>query len=904
MMAMDQMNSNPQAAEETARLSSAFMVLLDQEGLRLPGLDTISGRAKFPPLSLDFAAVTYLLHIAGGAQAECANRIAEECGGSAEALEALREELKVRGLMVAGTPPSHAPLAATGETVRQGTQVRLERRLIFERPRLFRNQAGAFEALDHDGRLLVRLTPAELDALARYTAPCSVAQAHEAHVVACSGAALSSSAFAELSAQFVAVGLLVPYDTDFETEPNHRRRGGPTFGRERAARRDWERFQHLNEAMRALSDAFEERENGSRTTVYCVHQNGTIPPLALGMIAEYAEAFENGVLKDHYAFHPDMLIRPSKIRRMAKAPGVYLFSNYNWSHSANLRISRRVKQMSPHSLTVHGGPNSPKYRAEAEAYLSNNPDVDVIVRGEGEQTSAELLKAMIGRITADAPPDLSALAGIAGLAYRNGDSMVMTEDRARIDDLDAIPSPILSGRFAPYRGTELGIIETNRGCPYSCTFCDWGSAIGTRIRKFSMDRTFAELEWFSTHEFAGLMCADANFGIFPRDVEIARKVAELKETYGYPRAFSVSFAKNSTKYTREIIEIFSNAGIISKGNIAVQTMDEATLKAIRRSNIKLDKYDELTDEFRSLGLPLWVDLMFGLPGQTIESFQNDLQECIDRGVFPRIFMTELLPNSPMNDPDYKREFAIETETSPDGFKNLVVACSTFSRADFEYMNRLRLMFVLSDVIGMLRHVAHYARAEIGLREIQVYARLVAAIERNPETYPTLAFSVRAIPGLLIPPASWACVLDEARRFLVTELGVRDDAALDTMLRVQLAILPSPNRPMPETIDLGHDYAAWHQKMIAAALGGHRTDWETVVPPLRDMPPGRFVVEDPDHICEFGIGSAEDGDLYGNFELRSPVARWTPPDPTYGARYQAIPASSRSGSSASAAATAK
>jgi hypothetical protein len=267
-------------------------------------------------------------------------------------------------------------------------------------------------------------------------------------------------------------------------------------------------------------------------------------------------------------------------------------------------------------------------------------------------------------------------------------------------------------------------------------------------------------------------------------------------------------------------------------------------------------------------------------------------------------MTELLPNSPMNDPEYRREFAIEAEPSPDGIRNLVVACSTFSRAEFDYMNRLRLMFVLSDVIGMLRHVSHYARAETGLRETEIYARLVRAIERDPEDYPTIAMAVRTIAGLLIPPASWNLVLQEARRFLVNELGVANDSALETVLRVQLGVLPSPNRPMPENLELPHDYAAWHHAMIAATLSGHRADWETVVPPLREMPPGSMLVEDPDRICEFGIGSAEDGDLYGNFELRSPVARWSPPEPEIAAERQAIRASGWSGSSANSTATAR
>jgi hypothetical protein len=451
---------------------------------------------------------------------------------------------------------------------------------------------------------------------------------------------------------------------------------------------------------------------------------------------------------------------------------------------------------------------------------------------------------------------------------------VHTPERARITDLDSIPSPILTDLFLAYEGTPLGIIESNRGCPYSCTFCDWGSAIASRIRQFSLDRVFAELEWCARHQVAGVMCADANFGIFERDVLIAEKVAALKREYGYPNGFSVSAAKNTTKYTKQIIDILAAAGVMAKGSIGVQSMDPETLKTIKRSNIKLEKYDELAMKFRKSGLPLWVDLMFGLPGQTVTSFQNDLQGCINRGVFPRIFRTELLINSPMNEPSYREEHRIQTELSPDGFKHLVVSTATFSREEYAEMSDLLQLFVLCDVIGMLRHVAHYVRSETGVREIDFYERLRCDLRDDPERWPILAFSIRALPGLLVPPGSWHLAIQEARRYLSEVVGLDQDDAMTTVLTVQHALLPARDRQMPQTLKLAHDYASWHQAMVNATEAGHHDDWPWVVPKLRDFGPAWFSVDDPDHLCALGIGAGIDGDLFGNYELRSPVARWT------------------------------
>lgn len=872
--------------DQERRLTAALMIMLGSDGLRVPGLDTVSAQAKHGPVPLGLPELLLLnaLICGGRSLSGCIEEIADRTGTEAERLRELITKLWERGLLVeaAATTRARRPepvLVAADRSITFAASASL----AISTPRLFRLSGEGFEHIDHQGRLRAHLGPVELAAASEFRQAVAVQHAFEAHRVSCGRLALDRPAFDDLVRRLGAAELLeaVKSQDIVESGPDMRR-GRPTFGRERAADRDWQRFQRLNGLMRqrareceGAEEAREKRTGRQRVKVVSVQQNGIIFPLALGMIVAFAKAYDGGRLNEHYVFHPDWLIRPAKVRALTQRPGIFLFSNYNWSHRHNFTVSKKVKQLSPWSLTVHGGPNTPKYEADSEAYFRANPDVDITVRGEGERAVAEVLSALVDRV-GDGPPDLSVLRDVPGISYRNGEQVVRTPDRERIVDLDAIPSPILTGLFDDYEGTELGIVETNRGCPYSCTFCDWGSAIGSRIRQFSIERVFAELEWCASHQVAGIMCADANFGIFERDVLIAEKVAELKEKYGYPNGFSVSAAKNSTKHTKRIIEILADSGVMSKGSIGVQSTDPQTLRTVGRSNIKLEKYDELTTEFRRAGLPLWADLMFGLPGQTVASFQNDLQGCINRGVFPRMFMTELLVNSPMNEPAYREKHRIRTEASPDGSRQLVVATATFSREDYEDMNGLRLLFMLSDAIGMLRHVAHYVRSETGAREIDFYERLRRDIRDDPERWPTIAFSVRALPSLLVPPVSWYLLVQEARRYLTEVWGLAEDGALDTVLAVQHAILPARDRVMPHTIELAHDYAAWHQAMVEATQAGHHDDWPSVVPKLREFGPASFTVDDPDQLCVLGIGAAVDGDLFGNYELRSPVSRWIAP----------------------------
>lgn len=838
------------------------MVMLAPEGLRLPGLDTHGGQEKHGPVALGLPELLLLEALSGAPvslEALLAS-LAQRCEVAPERLREMLHKLHERGLLSAraseDTTTQAPPVSGAFGTARLDESALL----TIATPRFFRISGHAFEHVDHEGQVRARLSALELAAASEFRQELTLDQACAAHAAACGALALDAGALAALVVRLHEAELLQRIDDD-EHSLQARAALNAVMRRGRAIER--ERFQGFNEAMRQrvrdweLEEQGRERATGrKRIKVVSVQQNGTIFPLALGMIVAAAREYEGGRLQEHYAFHPDWLVRPSKARTLTREPGVFLFSNYAWSHHHNMMVSRKVKQLSPGSLTIHGGPNTPKYDVDTEAYFHANPDVDVAVRGEGEAVVADVLAALAGRL-GNAPADLTVLRDIPGLAFRDGARIVRTPERARIADLDALPSPILSGLFDVYTGVcELGIVESNRGCPYSCTFCDWGSAIGTRIRKFALERVFAELEWCASHQVDGIMCADANFGIFERDVLIAEKVAELKARYGYPTSFSCNFAKNTTTHLKRIIEVLTGAGVISTSTIAVQSMDPGTLKTIRRSNIKVKEYDALTDEFRKAELPLFMDLMFGLPGQTLNSFRNDLQGCIDRGLFPRMYMTELLVNSPMNEPAYRELHRIVTEPSADGSRHFVVSTASFTRAEYEQMNALRRLFVLCDIFGALREVAHFVRSETGLREIDFYERLASDALRDPERWPVLAFSIRALPALLVPPASWQLLVDETRRYVTEHLGLADDDALATVLAVQAAVLPGRERTAK--LSLPHDYLAWHRAQTAAKAAGHHNDWQERVPRLSAFGPAVFGPEQHADVGTFGIGPA----LYG------------------------------------------
>ncbi len=740
-------------------------------------------------------------------------------------------------------------------------------------PRHAQVAPGGFE-LHHDDEL-VHLSLVEYLVLAHFVRGATV-EAAWASFLDTHGKALdlSRDELERISAALLAEGLLQDFD------PAH----SVTDAEERARRSELARVRPIISAMQASRQARTERRRAAgdtRVRVLPIQERVHLPNLALGMLFAAARTYRAGRLNERYDLDPEWLTRPGDLARIAQetGPAVYLFSNYIWSRKHNLHVTERVKQLSPGSLVVHGGPDTPTYPDDQENYFRAHPEVDVVVRGEGEITVCEMLEALDGRLD-----DLSVLADVPGLTYRHGDRVVRTPDRPRVVDLDSLPSPFLTGVFDDYgvSGSPLLVIETARGCPYGCTFCDWGSNTLARMRKFSLDRVFAELDWIAEHHFPRLFLADSNYGIFARDVEIAEKMAELHQRTGFPKEFNTSYAKNTVKHLSDIIRILVGAGIVTKGGLSLQTNDPATLLAVNRSNIKPEKYDDLAATFRREGLPLYTELMIGLPGATVDSFAADLQQVSDREISARMYRTELLVNSPMNEPSYRDEWKIEIGegqlreltgvVNPDRVA-LLVSTASYTEQDMDEMMRLRQVFGIVENHAVLRHVSRFVRQEAGLLEVDLYRIIDATCRAEPERYPLLTFGLNTLHDCATVPFSWSAFYAEVAHLLVARVGVEPSGALRTVLAVQQAVMPAPGRSFPEQLHLEHDFVAWHRSMMAAKEAGE--DWPATIEPLGSAPPGTITLADPDGVCELRHGVILDDYFDVGWEVRSAVSRAVP-----------------------------
>ncbi|MFE0025670.1 KedN5 family methylcobalamin-dependent radical SAM C-methyltransferase [Amycolatopsis sp. NPDC059021] len=364
------------------------------------------------------------------------------------------------------------------------------------------------------------------------------------------------------------------------------------------------------------------------------------------------------------------------------APDILAFSVLGWNFREFGALAETFKQMNPDGWVVFGGTHVAN---QAERTFRLYPDVDVIVNGEGELVFADLVAAYLkGRSTRDLPD-------ISGISYRNRDEdVVSTIPRERLDDLDVIPSPFLSGAIPLTDETgkfryDVALMETNRGCPYKCSFCYWGGAVGQRVQSFSRARLRAELELFAQHKVHTIVLCDANFGMLKADGEFVDDLIELRAKYGYPRAVETSWAKNKSKVFYDIVRKMKKHDMRSSFTLALQTLDDNALELMNRKNMKVNAWEELAAWLNREGLDCYAELIWGAPGETVQSFMDGYDKLSRHVSRIAVYPLHLLPNTDYS--EKKSEYGIiSVRGNVDDFEYML-AHHTMSYADNRLMKR-------------------------------------------------------------------------------------------------------------------------------------------------------------------------------------------------------------------------
>lgn len=585
----------------------------------------------------------------------------------------------------------------------------------------------------------------------------------------------------------------------------------------------------------------------------------TMPYLSLGMVAEYLPVWNDGVLKEHYHLNRLQLggaDRKTPLMRDLVRPlrnddrPICLLSSYVWNHKFNVQAAKRIKRENPQAVVIIGGPEVPKYEEETEQFLADNPSIDIAVLGEGEVACAEVLLAL----SANESEIAQRLQAVDGIVYSWAGSIQRTSDRQRITHIAELPSPYLSGTFDPwFVNYPVAILETNRGCPYGCTYCDWGSATLEKVTRFTPERVKQEIDYIADRKAVAVFIADANFGMLEQDIEIAQALVDARARTGFPKRLATNFAKNGGRRLMAVIKILHNGGLLPTGIIALQTTDKDTLKAIKRDNIKTSSYEKMMSYFNEEKIPMASDIMIGLPGQTIDSLQYDLQFCFDWKVSANGNYTSMMPNAPMAEKAYRAEHAIETDQH-----DMIISTASFSAQDLVYMKGLYLTYQFHVRLGILKYMLYYLQLEHNVQAMDLLRRWLDAVIAQDEQLPTSVRLFNEVFKLGERKGDWAVVnwdteadfffanletyCEEMYQLCQREFGIEIAPSVrETLFATQAAVSPKLNRNYPHSVSLKHDVDNYFAQIKSVSSvhelnGGFK--------PLSTFPPSRLEVSAP------------------------------------------------------------
>ena len=385
-------------------------------------------------------------------------------------------------------------------------------------------------------------------------------------------------------------------------------------------------------------------------------------PLNVGFIASYAKKyFDEQKIDCTFKLFKD----PQKMIDAIKneKPDVVALGYYVWNMEINRKVHEITKKYIPSSLTVGGGPNITSVNANTEGaikFFSKQKNCDVFIFNQGEKGFVELMKKFN-----EVNKDLEKLRSIAVPGslvndLEKSNKVHVGKDIGPLYDLNEIPSPYLSGLLDPFFDEAyIPVLETNRSCPYRCTFCAWG--IGTeKLAKFDEDRILKEIEYISERckLTTTLIIADANFGILERDSKFAARMHEYHVKSGFPNWVYSQWNKTRSDRIIKTAKELKEIGIVGA---SVQSLNEDTLRAIKRKNFTLSQIHEMQKELKKFGHDRWItELIFGLPYETKASHLEANKKMIDLDMEVTTYYLHLLPGTEMDTEEHRKKYFTRT----------------------------------------------------------------------------------------------------------------------------------------------------------------------------------------------------------------------------------------------------
>ena len=383
-------------------------------------------------------------------------------------------------------------------------------------------------------------------------------------------------------------------------------------------------------------------------------------PLNIGYVAAYCKKqFGTNVEISLFKYIKDLekAIRESP-------PDILGLSNYVWGKNVSYEMISMMSEIDPHVLNVWGGPNFPIDFPSQEKFMKKYPKVDIYVPVDGEVGFSNIIEQAL---KADSKKEIKQKVlskPIDGCVSRETDGKLQyTIPVIRIKKLDEIPSPYTTGILDKFFDGKLSpMMQTNRGCPFHCTFCADGKDEVNQVNYFSTERVKEELDYIVKHKHKdtrNMIFSDLNFGMYPRDQEIAKYISDLQLKHGYPDFIYISTGKNQKEKVINAIKTLKDSMPLW---MSVQSLDKGVLKNIRRDNISTDHMLALYPAIKDANLQTRAEVILGLPGETHENHMTTLRELIRARMDEiQVHTCMLLDGSEMGTPNERKKWKLNTK---------------------------------------------------------------------------------------------------------------------------------------------------------------------------------------------------------------------------------------------------
>lgn len=513
----------------------------------------------------------------------------------------------------------------------------------------------------------------------------------------------------------------------------------------------------------------------SKYNVYMCQVNNTYGdnvflPYAAGIIVAYNKAIRH--INENFNFKKILYLRNevNKVIESLENPRVFGFSCYVWNYEYCRELAKRVKSAYPECTIVFGGPQVPDLSDE---FFKENPYVDILIHGEGEKVFSEIFNNIINNNL-----DYTNVNNIS--INVNGEAVVTSESLGTLD-LNTIPSPYLDGTFDEILQDGYSFtasLETNRGCPYSCSYCDWGSpkTKKRKLREFDMSRIEQEIEWFGKNKIELIFCCDSNFGILPRDYEIINKLIEVKKKYGYPQKFRATYAKNSDIKIFEMTKVLNEFGMCKGATLSFQSMNDKTLDAVKRLNIKVSDFSTLMKKYTEKNIPTYTEIIQALPEETYDTFCDGIDTLIKSGQHTsiNIYNCEVLPNAEMGSKEYQEKYGIKTVKIPvflahstplsddiTEYTEIVIETNSMSLEDWKRACLFSWAVQCFHCLSLTQYIAIYLYTNYQISYRNFYNEIIKYAMDNPHTI--IGEQLRIVNGIInkvIDGGSWDLTIEK------------------------------------------------------------------------------------------------------------------------------------------------